>query len=339
MSTEPRASVSPPDLARLVRVLREAYDLAVTALTPVPGGADTRARTLRATAAGGTTYAVRVSSEPTAAPAVLDLLTRNGIVAVPAPRRTGAGQLSVPVPGGHLTVLEWVEGTADHRAGLTADQWIAFGRLLRRVHDTDPHPGTDAHRSLPIGTDDLGWYDQTLEAVRSELAGHQQPDDPQIVALRSLWTTAADRIEAMRTRLHELAGELRLTTTRRVVCHTDPHLGNVVLDPRGGVHLIDWDDAAYDPVERDLMFVLGGVIADRPVRAAEQRWFFTGYGPVALDPALVTWFRGRRAIEDAALPALEILRSGRTRIEVAGELAVIRGVLSPTGLIDQTLSG
>lgn len=315
-------------------MLRESYELAITALTPVAGGADTRARTFCATA-GGTTYAVRVSSEPAVAAMVLELLSRHGIEAVPTPRRTGAGALSVPVPGGHLTVLEWVDGVADHTAELTADQWIAFGRLLRRVHDTD----TDTtHRSLPIGTYDLGWYDQTLAAVRSGLADRQQTDDPEIVALRSLWTTEADRIEAVRIRLHELAGELLTTTPPRVLCHTDPHLGNVVLDQRGGVHLIDWDDAAYDPVERDLMFVLGGVSADRPVLAVEQAWFFAGYGPITLDRALLTWFRGRRAIEDLALPALEVLRSGRSLAERADELGIIRGVLSPTGLIDQTLT-
>lgn len=44
-----------------------------------------------------------------------------------------------------------------------------------------------------------------------------------------------------------------------------------------------------------------------------------------------------RAIEDLARPALEILQATRPATRLTGELAIIRGVLSPVGLIAQAL--
>ena len=57
----------------------------------------------------------------------------------------------------------------------------------------------------------------------------------------------------------ELVEELAPAVTPTTVCHTDPHLGNVLAAP-DRVWLIDWDDAALSTPEHDLMFVLGGLM-------------------------------------------------------------------------------
>jgi aminoglycoside phosphotransferase (APT) family kinase protein len=41
-----------------------------------------------------------------------------------------------------------------------------------------------------------------------------------------------------------------------VVTHGEPHRGNVIRDPRGGVYLVDWDTTLIAPRERDLRMVL-----------------------------------------------------------------------------------
>jgi spectinomycin phosphotransferase len=40
--------------------------------------------------------------------------------------------------------------------------------------------------------------------------------------------------------------------------------------------LLDWDGVVVAPRERDLMFVVDGVLADAPVTAEQQSWFFDG---------------------------------------------------------------
>ncbi|HEX3331670.1 MAG TPA: phosphotransferase [Gaiellales bacterium] len=47
------------------------------------------------------------------------------------------------------------------------------------------------------------------------------------------------------------------TRARWVVTHGEPHPGNVIRDPAGGLHLIDWDTAMIAPRERDLQAILG----------------------------------------------------------------------------------
>jgi spectinomycin phosphotransferase len=105
------------------------------------------------------------------------------------------------------------------------------------------------------------------------------------------------------------------------------------------VWLIDWDDAVLAPRERDLMFVIGGVLAFAPVSPEEQSWFFDGYRVADLDPARLAYYRCTRALEDLVYPAAHVVDVHRyTGQERADALSIIRGVLSPTGLVSLALS-
>lgn len=126
-------------------------------------------------------------------------------------------------------------------------------------------------------------------------------------------------------------------------CHADPHLGNVILTGEGPV-LIDFDDAVLAPAERDLMFVLGGgVLADLPVTPEHQTDFLNGYGGVGgvreIDTELITYYRGLRTLEDVAEPASVVLDPGAPAEDREGNLGYVNDVLSPAGLLAQTLAG
>src|SRR5207247_4565948 len=54
----------------------------------------------------------------------------------------------------------------------------------------------------------------------------------------------------------ELAVKLRQAPDHWVVTHGEPHRANVILDARGGVHLVDWDTTLVAPRDRDLRMVL-----------------------------------------------------------------------------------
>src|SRR5690625_3495460 len=121
-------------------------------------------------------------------------------------------------------------------------------------------------------------------------------------------------------------------TRAAVLCHGDAHLGNVLVNG-DTLWLIDWDDAARAPREHDLMFVLGGVLFFAPVSTQEQAWFFEGYGDVDVDLTRLTYYRCVRALEDLADPTNQILDvAGSSEREREEALAIVRGVLSPTGL-------
>src|SRR4051794_34240173 len=67
------------------------------------------------------------------------------------------------------------------------------------------------------------------------------------------------------------------------IAHTDPHLGNVVVDATAQPWLLDWDDVALASRERDLVFSRVGVPFFGPVTPAERGAFDDGYGAVDVD--------------------------------------------------------
>jgi len=54
----------------------------------------------------------------------------------------------------------------------------------------------------------------------------------------------------------ELADGVRASSDSWVITHGEPHRANVIRDPQGGVHLVDWDTTLIAPRERDLQMVL-----------------------------------------------------------------------------------
>lgn len=152
------------------------------------------------------------------------------------------------------------------------------------------------------------------------------------------WSAAAGLVTALLEQADVLARKLHTRQAHSVVCHGDPHLGNVLIGGSGRVWLVDWDDAVLSPHEQDLMFVIGGVLAFAPVGPQEQSWFFDGYGAVELDPTRLAYYRCRRALEDLTPAAHVVDTRGHSRPEREEALATVRGVLSPTGLVNLALS-
>jgi len=111
----------------------------------------------------------------------------------------------------------------------------------------------------------------------------------------------------------------------RVVCHGDPHLGNVLI--RDGLHLIDWDDVIFAPREQDLMFMLGGMADVGPTTTDQMDAFLAGYGPHTVDQEAVHYYRHVRAFEDVVGWSHQAI----TGPEESYALQVTKGILT-TGL-------
>ncbi|GAB3938097.1 hypothetical protein GCM10027614_17510 [Micromonospora vulcania] len=118
-----------------------------------------------------------------------------------------------------------------------------------------------------------------------------------------------------------------------VVCHGDPHLGNLLLGPDGQVWLIDWDDAVLAPAECDLMFVVGGVLAFAPITAEQEVAALAGYGPADIDPTRLAWFLAVRALDDLSDWTSQALDADATAADRTRAARIVRGLVSPVGLI------
>ncbi|WP_460660509.1 phosphotransferase enzyme family protein [Kribbella swartbergensis] len=242
----------------------------------------------------------------------------DGVPGVPELVRTLEGGLWSFHGKKRLTVTPWIDGVRAAETGLTTEQWTEYGVLLRRVHEAEPPERL--RNALPRRSPVDARIPALAEQLQTRLTTHEPEDDLE-AELAAVWREHQDTITGLiHVRPPEPSGG------PRVVCHADPHLGNVLVD--GRVHLIDWDDVVLAPREQDLMFLLGGMGSLGPTTPEELAAFFTGYGDVEPDPDAVTYYRHVRAVEDVVLWADQAL-TGPDRED---SLTILRGVLGPGGL-------
>ncbi|MBP2349545.1 spectinomycin phosphotransferase [Kribbella aluminosa] len=290
------------------------FGLDVVQLTPVAYGADVAAQVWRATTATNS-YAVKWSGAGTnTGHQVAAFLADSGLPGVPELIRMSEGGLWSVHAKKRLTVTPWIDGTRAAETGLTVEQWSEYGILLRRVHDAELPPRLlDA---LPKYSHIDARMPAVVDDVRRRL---ETPDGEVAEELAAVWKQYDDVLADLLTKRPPAP------TGPRVVCHGDPHLGNVLVDK--DLHLIDWDDVIHAPREQDLMFMLGGMGDVGPTTTAQREAFLAGYGPHVLDEEAVHYYRHVRAYEDVIGWSHQAL----TGPEEPYALQVTKGILT-TGL-------
>ncbi|ASO21272.1 spectinomycin phosphotransferase [Actinoalloteichus hoggarensis] len=365
------------DLDRLRSWVLADFAVDLTAIDSVAEGADSAAEVWQGLASDGACYAVKWSGGGSPAGLILAArLAHQGIAGVVGPIPTRAGRWWSDREGRRLSLVPWISHEAA-LGGMTRRQWIAYGELLARTHATEvtetlveilrqedhrtheqyaavarsvgrrldavaaapAEPGADGARSRGAS----GAPNLAAEPARgpsADATADRLRGDPLVRSLATGWQAASTLIGVLLDQAESLAAELRTRPTRRVVCHGDPHLGNVLAAGDDEVFLLDWDDAVLAPRELDLLFVLGGVLPFAQVTPQEQTWFFEGYGPVEIDPVRLAYHRCTRALEDLAVPAAEVLDPRRLSVEERAEaLDIALSVVSPTGLATLAYAG
>ena len=338
---------TPPDQT-LISWVRHDFGLPLAAVDRVLLGADRYAALWRGTGADGRPYAVKLSAGGSPAGlAVSAHLARHGAAGVAAPLPATDGRAWSERDGRRLSVVPWV---SDRQAigAMTAGHWAGFGALLARVHTTPvtgelagllpPETYTHDRAATAVATVHrvlgLGGRPGSPVASRAGPGGRVDGLDAVGREVAEVWAGGCDAVDTLLARADELGPVLRVRDTRPVVCHGDPHLGNVLLGEAGRLWLIDWDDAVLAPPELDLMLLLGGMGEFGPVTADDTARLLDGYGPADLDPDLVAYFRCRRALEDASDWAVQALEADRRGVaERADALDIVRSVLGPDGMV------
>jgi len=223
--------------------------------------------------------------------------------------------------------MPWIAGERASDKGLTLEQWTSYGALLAAVHRSEPPAELQA--LLPPINPINARMPALTRSVRARLT---TPEDAVAEELAAVWEAHDDLMTAVLEQCDDLAG--RDLGGTPVLCHADPHLANVLIAP-GQLHLIDWDDVVLAPVEQDLMFFLGGMGAIGPTTDAEEKAFFTGYGPVDLDSTRLRYYRAARALEDFAGWSDYVLTDAADR---EARLDVVKFILGPDGLVARALA-
>jgi spectinomycin phosphotransferase len=239
---------------RLVDYVRRQWGLPATGVRFLPVG-DALSAHYRIEAGQPYFLKLRRSGMADLPAAVPRLLAERGVTQVIPPLLTRTGRLTAELDGYPATLCPYVDGRTGFQRDLSDPDWIELGAALRAVHATDV-PAALADR-LPREDYSPRWRDAVpgfLDGTAAAAAAG--PGDPVAAGLAALLAEQAGVLRHLAERAGRLAGVLRQRRPPLVLCHCDIHAGNVLICDNGAgtrLYMIDWDEPALAPKERDLM--------------------------------------------------------------------------------------
>jgi spectinomycin phosphotransferase len=278
----------------------------VTQARYLEAGLDSHAWAFEVGTATGERFFVKVRDVPAGPSAVLVPLhlRRCGIAAVVAPVETAAGAPWLDADGHQVLVYPFVAGTDAWPTGFTDAQWLEYAEFLAALHGTAVPP------FLAVQVEEETFDPPSLPRLEETAARVAEPianPSPAQRELTALWHRHERRIAELAARTAGLRDLVRARRPPNVLCHTDIHTGNVLVDATDRLSIVDWDAPLLAPRERDLMFVLGGPWSDQPVTAHQERLFWRGYGAHDVDRTVLAYYLCERVVDDVEQFARRIL--------------------------------
>jgi spectinomycin phosphotransferase len=284
------------------RVL-DAYGLQIADVAFLPLGADSNTAVYRLMAADKTSYFLKLRSGVFDVTSVMlpKFLSEQGITQIIAALTTLDHQLWTTLDDFTVTLYPFVEGRNGFDLKPTDSQWLEFAAALKTVHSSKlPETLKSQIRHETFTPKWRGLVKSFMQRVEVETFA-----DPTSVKLAAL--LKAKRAEIMRliAQAECLAAALQRQSPEFVLCHSDIHAWNILIDTSGALYIVDWDDPILAPKERDLMFVGAGLgICDSP---AQEALFYQGYGQAEINCIALAYYRCERIVQDIAAYCEQIL--------------------------------
>ncbi len=316
---------------RIIDCLSTNYGINIMTLTFLPLGADMNASVYKAQAQDQSSYFIKLKRclHHDIGSAIVEMLHNAGIKQIIPLIKTSNDQPTHQMDDFTIAVYPFVEGQDGFSRPLTDGQWIILGKSLRELHNLDvpmsiqrrirretySHKWRDIVRSLYTHMDDGVGSDEIALALLAFMKAHR---------------TAIHRLV---DRAEQLAQKLQNASPTFVLCHSDIHGGNVLMDEKDTLYIVDWDEPIIAPKERDLMFIGGGV-ANVWNKPHEEALFYQGYGKTQVNMTILAYYRHERIVEDIALygQALFLTTEGaEDRFEM---LKDIIAMFEPMGVVD-----
>jgi spectinomycin phosphotransferase len=332
-----------PDLQdeKIIACLQDEYGLLVVQVAFLPLGADRDTAVYRAVADDETPYfcKLRRGVFDETSVALPKCLSDQGIVQILAPLVTKTGQLWANLDAFKVILYPFVEGHNGYEVDLSDRHWVDFGAALKRIHTAIVPPALI--RRIQRETYSPQWR----EIVKTflERVEDQAFDDPVAVKVAALLKARRDEIDDLVGRAERLARALLSRSREFILCHSDVHAGNILIDANGAFYIVDWDNPILALKERDLMFIGGGQGFAGHTPQEEETLFYRGYGPTQIDPVALAYYRYERIVQDIAVFCEQIFLTnagGKDREQSFQYLAsnfLPNGVLEIAYKSDQTL--
>jgi spectinomycin phosphotransferase len=320
------------NLDTIAACLDAQYGLRLSSITFLPLGYDLNAFVYKVIADDGSPYFLKIRFGPLRESGLLVpwALSKRGIRNVLAPLQTPSSELWCSCDGRSLVLYPFIAGENAMATGMTDEQWREFGATLQAVHSSGL--AEEFRGRLPVESFAL----PSSALVRRILDMTDTTEFENVVAAEfaAFWRENAARIRQMLARAEELGRRLQSRSFDHVLCRADIHAANILVSDDGQIYLIDWDGPLIAPRERDLLFVVGSIIA-RTVEPREEELFFSGYGPVRIDPEALVYYRYERIVEDLGEIGRSVLLDPSPSDQMrAEESRLARSFFAPGGDID-----
>lgn len=321
---------NPSSTKNIIDCLSVYYGLEIVTVKNLNLGADMNALVYKAQAGGGDSYFVKLKSDNhnDINLTLLTLLHESRIQKVIPPLKTIHNKLSESIDNFTLIVYPFVEGKDGFTTSLTNDQWVMLGQF-RQIHEINLPP------TIQEGIKKEAYSSKWRKAVRSfyEYIEADVRGDKIALTLINFMKEHRELILHLVNRSENLSHKVQEYSPNFVLCHSDIHGGNVLINTEGAIYVVDWDEPIMAPKERDLMFIGGGVanIWNKP---HEEFFFYKGYGQTEINREILAYYRYERIIEDIAVYAKAFLSDkipSKDKSEMYGHFI---GMFQPCGVVD-----
>jgi spectinomycin phosphotransferase len=279
-----------PD-SEITHCVQSGYGIVAKALNFLPLGNDSSAWVYRLRADDDQEYFLKLRTGPVNMPALVvpHFLRARGIQQAVAPIRTLRGEGWQPLGAFHLVLYPFIAGRSGMQGGMRDQHWHELGQVLGKIHAV--RPDTSGLGEVRVETFQLAWADmvKNLQHKIDQTPFHH----PLAGALANFWRSRRDEIARITTRAEDLGRRARQADLDQVLCHADIHTDNLLIEPSGALHIVDWDQPIFAPKERDLMFIPGVTETSR-----EASLFFDGYGPAEVNSLALAYYRYEWVVQE-----------------------------------------
>ncbi|MCI0557725.1 MAG: aminoglycoside phosphotransferase family protein [Nitrososphaera sp.] len=322
-----------PDIQdeKIITCLRDEYGLNVGQVAFLPLGVDSNAAVYRAVVEDERPYFVKLRRGVFDETAVMlpKFLSDQGIGQIIPPLATKTGQLWASLDAFKVILYPFVEGHNGYEVDLSDHHWVEFGSALKRIHTVVVPPALISRIQRET------YSPQWRESVKTFLERVDEAfDDAVAVKLATFLKAKRAEILDLVGRAERLVQALQARSPEFIVCHSDIHAGNILIDTNDAFYIVDWDNPILAPKERDLMFAGGGQFGARRTAQEEEAFFYRGYGQTQIDPVALAYYRYERIIQDIAAFCEQIFLTNEDGEDREQALRYLTSNFLPNGVLE-----
>lgn len=317
------------DKTQLREMLARDYGVMVTDLAFVPAGWISACYRLAGN--DGTQWFLKLQPlsgpQPTAAscpafylPLSLELRRGGWLPDIAYPIPTMRGGLWTFWDGWRVILHNHIDGQTVGLQGMTDDVVARLARLVARMHQALPGLHLDVQLfdtyALPFEVQVMDVLAALQSSDLAATAGQQ--------GLRDLIMPYQDDVLRAFHAARSLGEQVKAAHPPVVVCHTDLHGDNLMLDEAGRLYILDWEGAILAPPEQDLV-----MFADGPqFREVFMPAYEAESGPFVPDPERLEFYSLRRLLEDLSDWVLHLYTGTQSAAQDAADLRELEDALA-----------